>query len=204
MVKWDINMGELDLEKNDKISVTKSHREILDLIKELKEIEKEFDFKKYEHEFIEVKEEMVKFLEVEPDNIEELEPVTSEKEIESEEFVESKKERRKFKIKYRTQEGIKKLKDEREATTFRIRFDNEGDLVNIDLNKIKKKLEHKEEKVKRKEKKVKIKESGEKKTKSSRFWKGLSVLKKSIPQKEELIEEEYDEDEEEEDQEEDY
>jgi hypothetical protein len=189
-------MGESDLEKNDKISVTKSHKEILELIEKLKEIEREFGVNEFENEFVEVKEDVVEFLEIEP--------VLKEEEVELKDFEEPIKKGRKIKVKYKTRHEVKKLKEKREAATFRIRFDNEGDLVNIDLHKVKPKFKNKKEKVKTKKKNKQIEKSNEKEPKSSRFRRGLSVLKRSIPQKEEKTEEEYDEEDEDEDEEEDY
>lgn len=205
MVKRDNNMGESELEEKEGSSVTKSHKEIIELLEEIKEFEREYGLLEIEPEFIEVEEDIVEFVEVEPDIVEKIELVDSETDYETQEKT---KKRRKFKIKYRTRAEVKKWREKRGEerkenipATFRIRFDNEGDLVNIDLSQIKKKPKSKKvnSQIKKGEK-SEFKDPDkimEKESKMSKIRRGLSILKRSISQKEETIEEEEESEEEE-------
>lgn len=191
-VKREINMGESELEGNQRYSV-KSHKEIIELIDELKDIEREFGFKEIEPAFIEVHEEAVEFIEVEHEIIEEFEPILP---------VTTNKKGSRFKIKYRTRAEVRKFKEERkkyDPATFRMRFNNEGALVNIDVDKTTSKRKLRKIKLKEKEKieDKEHKETDENITKRSRFRRGLSILRRSLPKKEETVDEEEDEEEEE-------
>ena len=175
-------MGESELEEDNENIIIKTHKEILELIEEIKEIEKEYDFTDIEPEFIEVPEDPVEFLEVDSEEFKEVEETS----------------KRRFKIKYRTRAEVRKLKEERkkfDPATFRIRFDDKGDLVNIDVKKTIPKQKQKKIESDQKEnlESEELEEIEEEEEKSSRFGKILSVLRRSIPEKEELPEEEEEE-----------
>jgi len=112
----------------------KTHEEILELLDEVKRFEKEFeDFEVAPRSEVEEKEE---FIEVEHetttvDTVKLIPLKTKEKKAKY------KKRFRHpiFRIKFRTRSEVKKLREEKKAATFRIRFDEEGKLVNLDVKK---------------------------------------------------------------------
>ena len=115
------NMNEMSVEQGDTIrSETKTHEEILVIIKEIKGLEEKFMsgdfFKDYQIEFLEVEDE---FIEIEHPPIEQREHIIFE-EVTVEDEVETELEE---KIIY--------------PAVFRIRFNEEGKLENLDLKKAK-------------------------------------------------------------------
>jgi hypothetical protein len=175
-------MGESELENDKGNDIFKTHKEILELIEEIKEFEKEYNITDIESEFIEVPDKLVEFLEVDSEEFKEVEETS----------------KRRFKIKYQTRARIRKLREEQkkfDPTTFRIRFDDKGDLVNIDVKKAvtkpkKRKIKSDQKGDLESEEHVEIEEEEEKK---SRFGKILSILRKSIPKREKQPEEEEEE-----------
>jgi hypothetical protein len=176
-------MDEPELEENELSSIEKAQSQIRELINEIKEFEKKYDEYSYEEpklEFIEVKDDVVEFVEIEP------EPTDSFAEVEPE----SKSRfgfRRKSEVKKIKSEGdLSELNEDIEPATFRIRLNDEGDLVNIDLNR----PEPKKTKVKN--------EESEEESKASGLGRIFSRLRRAIPQKEETSEESEEDEEEEE------
>lgn len=171
-----------DLTKNN-TSPARTHKEILQLLEEIKEFEKKFG--EYDLETIEVDEEII---EVEHEEPKKEEPVPPVEEI------------KKPKLK----EKLKKLKPKHDVkkeklvtpTTFKLRFNEEGKLENIDIKKFKSKPKTKRHLKLRKSKvEKKEKTEGEVKEETSRLSKlkgGLSKLgrlKKAIPTKSKTSEE---------------
>ncbi|RLF92592.1 hypothetical protein DRN50_08675 [Thermococci archaeon] len=115
-------------------SDVKTHEEILELLDEVKRFEKEFeDFEVAPRSEVEEKEEFIE-VEHETTTIDTVKPIplkTREKKAKH------KKRFRHpiFRIKFRTRAEVKKLREEKKAATFRIRFDEEGKLVNLDIKK---------------------------------------------------------------------
>ena len=148
-------MYELDFEQEENYSVTKSHEEILRLIEEIKAFEEEFPeyyiVEKTEEELIDVEKDgehfsefghgIMEFIEVDPDVVEfvevgaEFDSVPFEQETEKPGLKDSITKSKFFKIKVRGSTDVKKARLERKAATFKLRFDEKGKLVNIDLKK---------------------------------------------------------------------
>ena len=124
-------MRESDFDQ-ETLSPVKSHEEILQLIQEIREIEKEFDR-------IEVEEPLVEeWKTVTPDTIaEEAKPIPIKSEIEDG----KKKKHALFRIKRRNRSEVKRIKREKQYATFKLRFDEQGNLVNLDFRKPKPKPE---------------------------------------------------------------
>jgi len=118
-------MRESDFDQ-ETLSPVKSHEEILQLIQEIKEIEKEFDR-------IEVEEPLMEeWKTVTPDTIaEEAKPIPIKSEIEDG----KKKKHALFRIKRRSRSEVKRIKREKRYATFKLRFDEQGNLVNLDFRK---------------------------------------------------------------------
>ncbi|MCK4995763.1 MAG: hypothetical protein KAR55_02645 [Thermoplasmatales archaeon] len=207
-------MYELDFEQEDNYSVTKSHEEILRLIEEIKAFEENYpeyyvverteteeeliDIEKDGEHFSELGQGTMEFIEVDPDVVEfvevgtEFESVPFEQETEKPGLKDSITKSKFFKIKVRGSTDVKKARLERKAATFKLRFDEKGKLVNIDLKKPKQSEPKSESKKRFKlpipKRKGKEKE-GETKTteKKSKGLKGklgkISKLKVAIPSK---------------------
>ena len=106
----------------------KSHEEILQLIQEIKDIEKNFDE-------IEIEEPLIQ--EWEAVTTDEAKPIPIKSEID-----ESKdKKRFSFRLKKRSRTEVKRLNIEKKYATFKIRFDEQDNLVNLDFRKPKPKSE---------------------------------------------------------------
>jgi hypothetical protein len=129
----------------------KTHEEILDMIEEIKEFERKFEKQDFgetttiqewtefqpKQEFQESSRE--RWIEVNPEITEEKKhiPIKAETEFEKD----KKKKNLLFRIKRRSSSEVRKLKREKKYATFKLRFDQKGDLVNVDLNKPKPKKE---------------------------------------------------------------
>lgn len=137
MVPRDNDMDELDLELDNNISFVKKHEEILEMIEEIKIFEKKFirhDFEETELEFIEVEEDVLEFIEVEEDKLEQFETTPMKKvkkKLKNDRILNASSEVQKEKIQA----------NPTMAATFKIRFDDTGELVNIDFKKSKPKPE---------------------------------------------------------------
>jgi len=123
----------------------KTHEEILEMIEEIKEFEKRFDLQDFgefstveewkevepDREFREIEQE--RWTEVAPEITEEVKsiPIKSETELEKD----KKRKNILFRIKRRSSSEVHKLKREVKYATFKLRFDEQGDLVNTDLKK---------------------------------------------------------------------
>jgi len=201
MVPRDNNMDELDSEQDNSISFAKTHEEILEMVEEIKKFERKFighDFEETEVEFIAVEDDVVEFIEVEEDKLEEFEPIPIEQETKKPGLKERLKLNRIFKIKPKVQKEEVEAKPIR-AATFKIRFNEGGELVNIDIKKpkpkpeSKKRFDFKKLRIRRKGKTEKTEkeieeesETEEKKSKFSKLKGGLSKigkLKKAIPRR---------------------
>lgn len=200
MVARDNNMGESNSEQESTSSITLTHEEILEFIEEIKEFEKKFQEhglkeSEGEVEFIEIEKDIVEFAEVEQDSSEQIEFIPVVGETKKPELKKSLKNSQISKPRYEVQ----KEKIEEKAidhATFKIRFNEEGELVNIDLKKHKPKPESKKSFDLKKLKKLRVKRKGktektgaetetiEKKSKISKLKGGLSQigkLKRVIP-----------------------
>jgi len=169
-------MDESDLDQPENNSITKTHREILELIEEIKEFEKkfgEFEIEEYEVEK-ELKElDYVTFEEIEPELI-------LFKEIE-EKKPEFEKKIKKFKIdfwKKRKKDLIEKIEKPINPTTFRLRINKDGKLENIDIKKPK---PRKKIKISFRRKEKKESETTQEKSKFMKLKNGLSKIKRIIP-----------------------
>jgi len=194
-------MDELDSEQDNTISFAKTHEEILEMIEEIKKLEKKFigyDFEETEVEFIAVDEDVVEFIEVEEDKLEQFESTPIEQETKKPGLKEKLKISRIFKARPKVQKEDAEEKPIT-AATFKIRFNEAGELVNIDLKKPKSRPESKKrfdlkkimirrkgktEKKEKAEETEKEAETTEKKSKISKLRGGLGkigMLKKAIP-----------------------
>jgi hypothetical protein len=194
-------MGQPELgEKREHHSI-KSHDEILELLKEIKKFEDENTLPEFKQEsknieqdlvnFIDLDKDFVEFIDLDPGLSKDMKPV-GEVKVEQNQLINKKKQR--FKIKFRSRLEAKKWRKQKNKenkkinpATFRIRFDKEGKLVNIDFNKKKPKPKKQSKKIK--EKKEKSKDS-EKLSKIDRLKKVFTVLKRIIPVKKASSEEE--------------
>ena len=194
-------MGEPELGEKKDFHTIKTHDEILQLLKEIKKIEEEYNptgFKPETEEneqelmrFIDLDQDFVDFVDLQPDTAKDIKPVEEVK-VEENQLVTNKKPR--FKIKFRSRLEAKKWRKSKDIenkkinpATFRMRYDKEGNLVNIDFKKIKAKPKKLGKKIK--EKKEKSKDS-EKLSKIDRVRKIFTVLKRIIPVKKASSEEE--------------
>ena len=124
-------MRETDFQQ-DQIEPVKTHEEILQLIEEIKEIERSFDE-------IEIEEPLIQEWET-------LKPETTQEEVKiipiKSEIEEGKKKKHAlFRIKRRSRSEVKRIKREKQYATFKLRFDEQGNLVNLDFRKSKPKSE---------------------------------------------------------------
>lgn len=129
----------------------KTHEEILDMIEDIKEFERKFDDQDFREtttieEWTEVqpKQEVQessreRWIEVNPEITEEKRhiPIKAETEFEKD----KRKKNLLFRIRRRSSSEVRKLKREKKYATFKLRFDQKGNLVNVDLNKPKPKKE---------------------------------------------------------------
>lgn len=187
-------MEESDFKQDISIYVPKTHEEILKMLDEIKDFEKkyqEYDLKKIEEveEFIEVERDLVEFIDVEKDTLKQIEPVPLKPDIIKPILKNKIRKRKKYRVRIRRRPEIKKEKPVAKVitpATFKIRFNEGGELVNIDLRKSKlkpksrKHLRIRKSKIKNEEK---IENEG-KKSKRLKLKGGLgkiSYLKKAIP-----------------------
>jgi hypothetical protein len=201
MALRDYNMDELDSKQDNTISFAKTHEEILEMIEEIKKFEKKFighDFEETEVEFIAVDKDVVEFIEVEENKLEQFEPISIKQETKKPGLKEKLKISKIFKARPKVQKEEVEAKPIT-AATFKIRFNEAGELVNIDLKKPKPRPESKKrfdlkkimiirkgktEKKEKAEETEKEAETTEKKSKISNLKGGLgkiSLLKKAIP-----------------------
>lgn len=126
-------MDESNIDYSDTNSITKTHKEILEMLEEIKELEKKFGEFYIEEPLVEED-----LIEVEYETFEEIEPeLISFKEVEEKKpkFEEKiKKPKSKLKIK-RKKDFAEKIEKPITPTTFRLRINKEGELENIDLKK---------------------------------------------------------------------
>lgn len=181
--------GDLDATQlREDLSSVKTHAEIVELINELKNLEERYG--EFVIEDVEVSEESEELIEVEHSELEQPEQIGAKAEIKRPGLTKKLKKYKVFRIKVRNKSDIKPVK----SATFKIRFDNSGNLVNTDFRKIepkepsklKTKIVGKLPSLKRKGEKGKSesKEVQEKKSKVSKLKGGLgkiSKLKNVIP-----------------------
>jgi hypothetical protein len=173
-------MDESDLNQSSTSSISKTHKEILKMIEELKEFEKRFgDFEieesQIETEFKEI--EYVTFEEIEPDLIT-FEEIDENK-------PELNKKIKKFNLKIlnkRKKDIFEKNEKPLNPATFRLRINKEGILENIDIKKAKpRSLPKIRIRIRKKDKKET--ETSEKKSKFSKITRSLSKIKRVIPKR---------------------
>ena len=147
-------MNELDSEQDNTISFTKTHKEILEIIEEIKIFEKKYQVydlneTDLEIEFIEVEQDAVEFIEVNEDIIEFID-VENEK-LEKFKSLSIDKDLKKFGLidkfikilptKIGSEVNQEKIThNDYTPATFRIRFNENGELENIDVKKSKPKI----------------------------------------------------------------
>lgn len=187
-------MGEPELGDKREFQAVKSHDDILELLKEIKKIEEVYNPSGFKPEpenieqdlmkFIDLDQNFVEFVDLKPEINKDIKPIEEIKEKEDQ-LITKKKQR--FKLKFRNRLEAKKWRKDKDTenkkidpATFRIRYDKEGNLVNIDFNKIKAKSKKPSKKIK--EKKGKSQDS-EKLSKLDRLKKVFTVLKRIIPVK---------------------
>lgn len=132
-------MSESNLEQ-DVTSSVKTHEEILEMIEEIKEFEKKFreydlEETEVEEELIEVEQNIVDFIEVDKDESDQIEPIAFESEAKKSGFIERLIKSKIFRIRVRSRSEAQKARLEAKAATFKLRLNEEGKLVNIDLKK---------------------------------------------------------------------
>ncbi len=195
-------MEESDFKQDSNIYITKTHEEILKMLEEIKDFEKKYqgyDLEKIEEteEFFEVENDLVEFFEVEEDTLKQFEPVSLKQDLIKPILKNKIRKRRIFKVRIRRKPKIKKAKIETKTinpATFKIRFNENGELVNIDLKKPKLKPNSKKH-LRIRKTKIKTEEKIENEDKKSKILKlkaGLSkigYLKKVIPHKKKKEEE---------------
>jgi len=166
-------MGDSDFKKNDSSVNAKSNREIYSLLKEIKDFEKKFE--EDENLLIKAEEELI---EVETEFFEEVEPGSIK-------ICEKEKEPQILKLKFKSKKNkVKKIVN---PATFRLRFNKNGNLENIDFKK--RKLKNKSNKrfnlnilkIIRGDKSKSTDEENE--SKFSKLREGLGKLKRIIPTK---------------------
>lgn len=166
-------MDESDLDYSDITSIKKTHKEILEMLEEIKDYEKnfvEFDIKepRIDEELIELEYET--FQEIESELIT---------------FKEVEEKKPEFEIK-RKKDVVKKIEKPITPTTFRLRINEEGNLENIDLKKSEPRLKRHS----RFRKKDHVdSEDIEKKSRFAKLKSVLSKIKRAIPSKKEEEEE---------------
>lgn len=132
-------MKESNLEQDGSASAVRSHEEIIELINEIKDFETRFP--DIEFEEVEIAEE---FIEVEPEPFEEFTPIPIKSEIKEKDRKVKRKKHKLFRIKSRTRAEAEQWRMKRKAATFKIRFDEKGELVNLDIKKPKPKKQKSE------------------------------------------------------------
>ena len=199
-------MGELDLKQESNIYETKTHEEILKMLEEIKDFEKkyqEYDLEQIEEaeEFIEVEKDLVEFIDVEKDTLKQIEPIPIKHDAIKPISKNKIRKKRKLKVRVRRRPEKKKAKPETKVitpATFKIRFNEGGQLVNIDLKKSKLKPKSRKH-IRIRKSKIKNEEKTENEDKKSKVLKlkgglgKIGYLKKAIPhraKKEEEIESE--------------
>lgn len=187
-------MGEPELVEKREFQTVKSHDDILELLKEIKKIEEVYNPAEFKPEpenieqdlmkFIDLDQNFVEFVDLKPEINKDIKPIEEVKEKEDQ-LITKKKQR--FKLKFRNRLEAKKWRKDKDTenkkidpATFRIRYDKEGNLVNIDFKKIKTKPKTPSKKTK--EKKEKSQDS-EKLSKLDSLKKVFTVLKRIIPVK---------------------
>jgi len=168
-------MDESDLEYSDITSIRKAHKEILDMLEEIKDYEKKFV--EFDLEEPQVDKELI---EVEYETFQEIEPeLVTFKEVE-----EKKPE---FEIK-RKKDVVKKIEKPITPTTFRLRINEEGNLENIDLKKSEPRSKR-HFRIRFRKKDQIDSEDTEKKSRFAKLKSGLSKIRRAIPSKKEEKEE---------------
>lgn len=171
-------MDESEINKLNNSSITKTHEEILEMLEEIKDLEKKYGVLDLEEPIIdnEISDfEYVRFEEVKSD-------IVYFKEIEEKKpsFFDRIK---KFNIKtnkFKKKEETKAVQLPKNPTTFRLRLNKEGILENIDIKKPQPK---KKIKLSLRKKDKKETDSSEGKSKLSKLTNGLSKIKRIIPKR---------------------
>ncbi len=168
-------MDESDLEYSDIGPIKKTHREILDKLEEIKDIEK--NFVEFDIEKPQIDEELI---EIEYETFEEIDPeLITFKEVEE--------KKPDFEIK-RKKVIAEKFEKPITPTTFRLRINKEGNLENIDLIKPKPRSKpHIRFRFRKKDQTES--EVTEKKSRLAKLKSGLSKIKRAIPYRREEEEE---------------
>ena len=134
MVVERFKMIESDSEKDENISFKKTHKEIHQLLEEIKNFEKEYGLEEIEPEFIDLEPEPVEFIDIQQGDIDQIESV-SESNLDKGELTNLKKKNLLSRIKLRTKADINKNIEEEKIPTFKIRFNKDNCLaVNINRN----------------------------------------------------------------------
>ncbi|KYK29186.1 hypothetical protein AYK20_00550 [Thermoplasmatales archaeon SG8-52-1] len=187
-------MGESALGEKKDFQTVKSHDEILELLKEIKKIEEVYNPAEFKQElenieqdlmkFIDLDQDYVEFVDLQPEAAKDIKPVEEVK-VEENQLIKNKKPR--FKLKFLSRFEAKKWRKQKDIenkkidpATFRIRFDKEGNLVNIDFKKTKAKPKKPGKKINEKKEKT---QDSEKISKIDKIKKVFTVLKKIIPVK---------------------
>ena len=153
-------MYDLDFQQKEDYPITRSHEGILRLIEEIKDFEERFpeyyigenhqiedeliDVQKESSEiteFIETGDNTVEFIEVDSSIVEfvdlDSEPLDFEKTIDKPGLDEKSQKKGLFGIKIRSKSEAEIARLEKKVATFKLRFDQDGQLVNLDLKKSK-------------------------------------------------------------------
>lgn len=199
-------MEESDYKQDSNIYVPKTHEEILKMLEEIKDFEnkyQEFDLEsiKDDVEFLEVEKDLVEFIDIEKDTLKQIKPVPLKPDKIKPILKDKKRKRKIYRVRIRKRPKIKKEKPEAKVitpATFKIRFNEGGELVNIDLRKSKLKPKSRKH-LRIRKSKIKNEEKIENEGKKSKILKlkgalgKIGYLKKAIPhrsKKEEEIESE--------------
>ena len=121
-----------DMERKEDIWPVKTHEEITELINELKDLEERYN--KFEILDVEVKEELI---EVEHSDLANSEKLVSESETKKPDLSKKSKKYQFFRINDKQKSDTIVDKKPVKSATFKIRFDEAGNLVNTDFRKIK-------------------------------------------------------------------
>ena len=121
-----------DLERKEDVGHVKTHEEIIEMIDELKELEERYG--EFEIIDIEVTEELI---EVEHSELADSEKLVSESETKKQSLSKKLKKYQVFRIKVRRRSDTIVDKKPVKTATFKIRFDESGNLVNTDFRKVK-------------------------------------------------------------------
>ena len=177
--------------ENENVTPVKTHEEIIAITRELKELEERYGA----FEIVEIEEESEELIEVDHGDLPEPDKIVVESKIKKPDLDTKLKKYKIFKVKVRNKSKVKTIREAKSAT-FRMRFDETGNLVNLDFKKPKPKKESESKpgrlsklKKLRKGKKGKGEpssaegETKDKKSKGSKLKGRIGKLKKVIPGK---------------------